>query len=72
MQSRNGSQLVLTDKPSHCIFPGGIPEVVIHGDKITITTTATMRRKTDGVNNHHNTHWDDNDERDNLSSDVSS
>ena len=56
----------------NCILPGGIPEVVIHGDKITTTTTATMGHKTDGVSNNHNTHCDDNDERDNLSSDVSS
>ena len=72
MHPRYGSQLVLTDKPRQLHTPGGIPEVVIHGEKITTTTTATMGHKTDGVSNNHNTHCDENDERDNLSSDVSS
>ena len=55
-----------------CILSGGIPEVVIPGDKITIMTTAAVGHKTDGGSNDHNTHCEDNDKRDNMSLDVSS
>ena len=37
-----------------CMLPGGIPEIVVHGDKITNKATTTKSHHTDEDSNYHN------------------